>query len=144
MTTKSGSVTVGMTQEVTYVADRARVEDFARASDDYARHHLDDEYATASQLGGPVAHGVLLLGFVSAASSLLLDAVDAHYVTTGYDGVRFKRPVLVGDAVTVHYEVVEADPDEGTSRADFRVCGPTGEVCCRGQHLMKRLANAPD
>ena len=88
-----------------------------------------------------MAHGVLLLGFVSAASSLLLDAVDSHYVTTGYDGVRFKRPVLVGEEVTVHYAIVEADSYRGTSRADFSVCGPTGELRCGGQHLMKRLSN---
>jgi acyl dehydratase len=133
-----------MRLEVPFVVDRFRVEAFAHASGDAARHHLDEDFAASSPLQGAVAHGVLLLGFVSAVSSMLLERVTAHYVTTGYDGVRFRRPVLLGDHVTVRYEVVAADPVRGTSTSDFAILNGQGQACCIGRHLMKRLAYEPD
>ncbi len=136
-------VAVGMAEEATFLAGRTRIEDFARASDDFARHHLDDEFASQSSLGGAVVHGVLLLGFVSAVSSTLLETVESHYVSTGYDSVRFRRPALVGDEVVVRYVVIEADPTRGTSTAEFEVRGADGRICCAGRHLMKRIPVNP-
>ncbi len=117
------------------------VELFAHASGDRAAHHLDEEFATRSALGGRVVHGVLLLGFVSAVSSALLLRVHGHYVSTGYDGVRFRAPVIVGrhEYVDICYQVLEVSGNGALVQSDFTMVRDDGVTCCNGRHLMKRL-----
>ena len=123
----------------------ARVAGFAMASGDEAAHHMDDEFARNSSLGGRVVHGVLILGFVSAASTALLTNVSGHYVSTGYEHVRFRLPVILGQHlwVDVSYEVVELTHSGRFVRAEFEAVREDGLACCTGQHLMARLDDPP-
>lgn len=58
--------------------------------------------------GHRIAHGALLVGYMSAAPTLIVAkglslGQDANPVSLGYDRVRFLKPVFIGDTITVTY-----------------------------------------
>lgn len=131
----------GMRVSIDFVLDEARVASFAETTGDDAPHHLDADFASGSALGGRVAHGALLIGFVSAASTQVLRGVAGHYVSTGFERIRFRAPVVFDDGarVTVAYEISVVDDATGNVEAVFEVRRDDGVVCCNGIHLMKRI-----
>lgn len=137
MTTPTDAMRVGLEASYRAVVTAEAVRAFAHITGDDAAHHLDAEYAQQSALGRPVAHGVLLLGYVSTASTRLLEDIAGHFVSIGYEAVRFRRPLYVGDSATVTYRITEfMDP---RSTAEFSVSAGDGTVCALGRHLMQRI-----
>ena len=66
-----------------------------------------------SPFGERIAHGVLVLGFTSTASTMLAARLLAAFgwrsmVSLGYDGIRFIAPVRIGDTITVRYRLWSA------------------------------------
>jgi len=114
----------------------ADVYGFAGITGDFSPIHVDAEYARRKPVGERVAHGVLILGLMSAASSTWcrLAAVDA--LSYGYDRVRFVRPVLFGDTVEVRYKVVERHPEKNQYVADVVAINQRGEVVAVAKHLL--------
>jgi acyl dehydratase len=61
--------------------------------------HIDAQWAASSPFGERIAHGLLVLSY--AAGMLPLDP-ERVIAMRSIDGVRFKRPVTIGD--TIHVE----------------------------------------
>ena len=79
---------------------------YADASGDYNPVHLDPEFASSTQFGGIVAHGMLTLAFVSEMLTL---AFGRCWIETGRLKVRFKAPAFPGDTVRTWGEVVKME-----------------------------------
>jgi 3-hydroxybutyryl-CoA dehydratase len=77
------------------------VRTFADISGDYSSIHLDEEFARTTILGGRVAHGMLLAGFISAAVSRLPGVII--YIS---QTLLFVKPARVGDLVEASVEVL--------------------------------------
>jgi 3-hydroxybutyryl-CoA dehydratase len=75
---------------------------FAALTGDHHPLHTDAEWAAASEFGGRVAHGMLLLSYCVG-----LVPLDPHHVLAlrGFDRIAFKRPVRIGDTIHVEGEV---------------------------------------
>ena len=69
---------------------------FAGITGDFAPNHVDREYMARTRYGERIAHGVLVLGYASTASSRMLERSGEHAVSYGYDRVRFCGPVFLG------------------------------------------------
>lgn len=74
---------------------------FAGITGDFHNNHINAEYANTTQLGARVAHGALLIGFVSA----VMGDVCSNYTHPGsvayrYD-MKFIAPVYFGDTIKV-------------------------------------------
>lgn len=78
------------------------VQDFARASGDTNRLHLDEEFAGASRFDNRIVHGTLVSGLISAALARL--PLLTIYLS---QNVQFLQPVEIGDRVTAVCEVAE-------------------------------------
>src|SRR3954453_7780442 len=78
-----------------------------------APNHVDRTYMARTTYGERIAHGVLVLGYSSTASTKMLERAGAHAVSYGYNRVRFTAPVFFGDTVTVAYTVERVDDDAG-------------------------------
>src|SRR5258708_18156811 len=79
---------------------------FAGITGDFSGNHVDEEYMRQSTYGRRIAHGALLVGYMSTASTKMIErcvgsGIDETPVSLGYDGVRFLGPVFINDTVTV-------------------------------------------
>lgn len=78
------------------------VVEFARASGDTNRLHLDEDYAKKTRFNGRIVHGTLAAGLISAALARLPGLVI--YLS---QDVEFRNPVRIGDRITAEVEIVE-------------------------------------
>ena len=91
-----------------------RIDKYAAASGDFNPIHVDAEFASASQFGTIIAHGMLIAATVSEAMTL---AFDFDWLERGGLKLRFRAPVFPGDTVT-GYGLVES-VSEGREATEF-------------------------
>lgn len=118
---------------------------FAGITGDLSPNHVDKSYMEKSSYGRLQAHGALMVGFMSTASTLAIAKTrkDANEtpVSLGYDRVRFLAPVYFGDTITVNYEIVAIDPERRRSTADIRITNQDGTLVAVAQHILKWVRN---
>jgi 3-hydroxybutyryl-CoA dehydratase len=118
---------------------------FAGISGDFAPNHVNRAYMQKSGYKDLIAHGALLVGYMSTASTMMAkhsradDSVTG--VSLGYDRMRFLAPVYFGDTITVDYRVVAIDPDKLRATADIRITKQDGTLVAVAQHLLKWVRN---
>jgi 3-hydroxybutyryl-CoA dehydratase len=95
------SLTRSLTQE--------KIDGYARASGDFNPIHVDPVFAAATPFGGTIAHGMLLLAYLS---EMLTAAFGGAWLSGGRLKVRFKGVARPGDALTVRGRI-ERVQDEG-------------------------------
>lgn len=123
---------------------------FAGITGDLSGNHVNEEFMRTSQYGRRIAHGALIIGFMSTTSTMLIErclakGIESTPVSLGYDRIRMLAPVFLGDTVTVTYTVVEIDEERLRSRAKIEVTNQRGELVTVGEHILKwvpRVENA--
>ncbi len=80
---------------------------FAEVSTDFNPLHVDPNAAKRSRFGRPVAHGALVMSYISALLGQNLPGPGTIYLS---QSVRFKSPVYVGDTVRVQVSVESIRP----------------------------------
>jgi 3-hydroxybutyryl-CoA dehydratase len=86
-----------------------KIDGYARASGDFNPIHVDPVFAAATPFGGTIAHGMLLLAYLS---EMLTEAFGRAWVSGGRLKVRFKGVARPGDTLTVRGKI-ERVQDEG-------------------------------
>lgn len=71
---------------------------------DFFPHHMDAEWCATQPFGQRIAHGTLVM---SIAVGMTAGDINPQAMSYGYDGVRFIRPVFIGDTITVTAEITE-------------------------------------
>jgi len=146
------SVEVGQQYRFAKTVGETDVVLFAGITGDFSDTHINDQYMkTRSNLGGRIAHGALIVGYMSTASTLSIahvihrEGLDDFPVSAGYDKLRFLKPVLLGDTVTIVYTVAAVDRARGRSTAKVEAFNQHGELVAVAEHIMrwaKKLAAA--
>ena len=90
--------------------DQARIDAFAKVTEDEQFIHVDPEKAAATAFGGAIAHGFLTLSLLSAMAYSALPRIEgaAHGVNYGFERVRFLHPVRSGSRVRGHFTLLTA------------------------------------
>lgn len=101
---------VGDSAERTIVIAEADVTAFAALSGDHNPIHLDQAYAETTAFRGRIAHGMLSAAYISAILGTELPGPGAIYLS---QTLNFKRPVRIGDALTVKVQVQAIDQAAG-------------------------------
>jgi 3-hydroxybutyryl-CoA dehydratase len=119
---------------------------FAGITGDLSSNHVNEQVMQRSSYGRRIAHGALLIGFMSTTSTLIIEksgGVGAQEtpVSLGYDRIRFLAPVYIGDTITVTYKIIEIEPARRRSRSEIAITNQDGALVAVGQHLMKWVAN---
>ncbi len=117
---------------------------FAGITGDFSPNHVNKSYMEKSKYGRQMAHGALMVGFMSTASTMAIAKTrqaEETPVSLGYDRLRFLKPVFMGDTITVHYEFTAIDPQARRSTADVRITNQDGELTTVGQHILKWVPN---
>lgn len=117
---------------------------FAGITGDFSDTHVNDQYMKEkSSIGRRIAHGALLVGFMSTVSTVSIahvihkEGLVDFPVSAGYDKVRFLKPVLLGDTVTAHYTVQTVDKERGRSTAKVEVVNQHMETVAVAEHIMR-------
>ena len=139
-------IAVGDETRFTKTVGESDIYGFAGITGDFAAPHTDEEYMRRSSFGERVAHGALLVGFMSTASARMagriMEATEAVTpMSLGYDRVRFTAPVRIGDTVTVRYTVRAIEAERSRSRAELHATNQRGETVGVAEHIMKWVAN---
>ena len=133
-------VQIGHTVTFSKTVGESDIYLFAGITGDLHPNHVNDAYMAQTPYGRRIAHGALLVGFMSGASSkFLLEAKVGPAVSYGFDRVRFIKGVPIGDTITVEYKVTEKVPEKSLSLAQVTVTNQRGEVVAAATHLMKYL-----
>lgn len=117
---------------------------FAGITGDLSPNHVDEAVMAGTRYGGRIAHGALLVGYMSRASTLIGDKCETlmreHYpVSLGYDRVRFIEAVKIGDTITITYRIVTADAERMRTVADVSLENQAGVACAVASHIMRWL-----
>lgn len=91
---------------VTKQLSQEQVNRYAEASGDRNPLHLDPEFAAKTQFGGTIAHGMLVMAFVS---EMLTAAFGRDWLESGWLKIRFRAPARPGDALTSSGRVTKVD-----------------------------------
>ena len=115
---------------------------FAGVTGDLARNHVDEEYMKKSAFGKRIVHGALLVGFMSTASSMIIQnavasGIDETPVSVGYDRVRFIKPVFIGDTIRVNYIIEEIQIEKRRSIAKIEIKNQNGDLVCVATHILQ-------
>ncbi|CAN5235165.1 MaoC/PaaZ C-terminal domain-containing protein [soil metagenome] len=119
---------------------------FAGITGDFSPNHVDEDYMSRTAFGHRIAHGALLVGYMSRASTMIVETglslgPDMTPVSLGYDRVRFLKPVFIGDTITVNYVVTGIDNAKARSEAKVEVTNQHDETVAVATHIMKWVRN---
>ena len=137
-------VNIGHTASFTKTVSESDVYMFAGITGDFSPNHVNKAYMEKSSYGKLMAHGALIVGFMSTVSTMAIahtrDAEETP-VSLGYDKVRFLKPVFLGDTVTLLYTISEIEIDRKRSYADIEVTNQDEELVAVGRHILKWVPN---
>lgn len=121
---------------------------FAGITGDLSPVHVNDALMKNSAYGQRIAHGALLVGFMSTLSTMMVaTATNSHDngetpVALGYDRIRFTAPVFFGDTITLTYTISEVDTQRRRTSADIEAKNQRGEVVAVAVGLLKWVKKA--
>ena len=117
---------------------------FAGITGDFSPNHINRQYMERSFYGRLMAHGALLVGFMSTVSTMAIAetrVADEIPVSVGYDRIRFLQPVFLGDTVTVTYKIIEIEHSRKRSYADIELINQNRELVAVAKHILQWVPN---
>ena len=119
-----GSELPTLVKEVT----QEKVNRYADASGDHNPLHVDPEFAATTQFEGTIAHGMLVLAYLS---EMLTAAFGQRWLDSGRLKIRFRAPARPGDTITSTGTVTRVDRENVSCNIECK--NQTGEVLISGQ-----------
>ena len=104
---------------------------YAEASGDYNPIHVDEEFARTTPFGGTIAHGMLVLAYLS---EMMAAAFGRDWLAGGRLKVRFRAPARPGDTLTARAEPRRARQLDSESVFEYSIecCNQSGETLVSG------------
>ena len=133
-------IPVGLKTRLTKTVSESDVYLFAGITGDLDPNHVDEEYCRKTSLGHRVAHGALIVGYTSAASTRVLQDFNRPMVSAGYDRIRFLKPVYFGDTLTIDYEITSIERERERTVATIEVKNQRDELVMIATHIMQLVA----
>ncbi len=103
------SLVKGLTQE--------KIDRYGGVSGDGNPLHTDPQFAAATEFGGTIAHGMLVLASVS---EMMTTAFGERWLAGGRLKVRFRAPARPGDTVKASGRVLRVGYDRTVCRVECR------------------------
>jgi 3-hydroxybutyryl-CoA dehydratase len=106
---------------VEHTVSQAQIVRYAEASGDHNPLHLDQAFAAGTSYGGTIAHGMLVMAFLS---EMLTKAFGTGWIAGSKLKVRFRAPVYPDDTITTEGSLREGGDESGEAAYN---------VACRNQ-----------
>ena len=138
-------VPIGREVTFTKTVSESDVYLYAGITGDFSPNHVNQVYMERSAWRRRMAHGALLVGFVSTASTMAVadtrDRAGETPVAVGMDRIRFLKPVFIGDTVTVSYRIERFDDTKRRTFAKAEVTNQDGDLVAVADHLLQWVGN---
>ena len=139
-------VEIGDTVSFAKTVGESDIYMFAGITGDFSVNHINEQYMARTKFGRRIAHGALMIGYMSTCSTMMIDKCqgltrDETPVSLGYDRVRFLAPVFIGDTVTVTYTIAEIDAQKRQSVSDISVTNQNGTLIAVARHILRWVAD---
>lgn len=79
---------------------------YAEVSQDFNPIHVDEDFARKTPLGGTIAHGMLIMAYIS---QMMTAAFGQSWLTGGKLSTRFKTPARPGDILNITGKIRKID-----------------------------------
>jgi 3-hydroxybutyryl-CoA dehydratase len=114
------------------IITQAKINLYAEASQDFNPIHIDQDFAKKTPLGGTIAHGMLVLAYLS---QMMTAVFGPSWLDSGKLNVRFKSPARPNDTITVSGKVNKIDRGEEQTVAscDVLCANQKGEPVITGE-----------
>jgi acyl dehydratase len=135
-------VSIGDSATFTKTIGESDVYLYAGITADFSPNHINEAEMRKTAYGRRMAHGAMLIGFMSTTSTLVAERASRDNapetpVSLGYDRVRFVAPVFIGDTITVTYTVGAIDLVKRRAVSDITITNEEGKTVAVGQHILK-------
>ncbi len=107
---------------------QGKIQRYAEVAGDHNPLHTQPEFAAKTQFGGTIAHGMLILAYLS---EMLTAAFGRRWLEGGRLKVRFRGPARPGDTITVSGRVQQVDGGRVLCRVEAG--NQAGEVVVAGE-----------
>ncbi len=122
-------IQIGDTASLVRNLTKQEIELFAVMSGDVNPAHLDEEYARSDQFHQIIAHGMWGGSLFATLLGTKLPGPGTIYIS---QTLKFIRPIVVGDVVTVAVTAVEKDPQKHHINFDCKCTNQAGESAIVG------------
>ena len=109
--------------EIKKAVTQEKINLYAEASQDFNPIHVDKDFAKKTSLGGTIAHGMLILAYIS---QMMTVAFGRSWLVGGKLDVRFRSPARPGDTITISGEIRKLEKGQGQTSINC-------DVLCRNQ-----------
>jgi 3-hydroxybutyryl-CoA dehydratase len=118
------------------IITQQKINLYAEASGDYNPIHIDESFAAQTALGGTIAHGMLILAYLS---ELMTQAFGLNWISGGTLSIRFKSPARPGDTVTVSgtIDTIEHEKECTNVNCSLACHNQQGEIIVTGNAMVK-------
>ena len=130
------AIPLGHAERFTKTVAEADVLLFAGITGDLSPIHVDEEFARRTRFGGRIAHGALLVGFVSTVMGQMTARLPPPGGVSARYEVRFTGPVRLGDTVTTELTLAETRPERRQLIFRARTTNQRGETVLDGQTVL--------
>jgi len=111
---------------------QAKIDAYARAGGDNNPLHTDPEFAAKTQFGGAIAHGMLVLAYLS---QMMTAAFGQAWLSRGRLKARFRAPARPGDTIVASGRLLRREGGRAICQVECRNQ--------RGEVLVSAEAEAP-
>jgi 3-hydroxybutyryl-CoA dehydratase len=128
---------IGNVERMSKTISEADVYAFAGITGDFYGVHVDEEFAKKTRYGTRIAHGALLVGFISTVMGKIAAQIPPPGgVSYRYD-VKFVAPVKFGDTVTTELKIVEKNMERSEIISQVLSTNQRGEKVLEGKTTLK-------
>lgn len=134
-----GAIPLGHTESVRKTIGETDIALFAGITGDFSPVHVDEEFCRTTRYGRRIAHGALLVGFISTAMARMTALLPPPGGVSYRYEVKFTAPVLIGDTVTTTLTLAETRPERRELVFRARAANQRGETVLEGQTVLKLI-----
>jgi len=128
---------LGTVERMSKTISEADVYAFAGITGDFYGVHVDEEFAKKTRYGTRIAHGALLVGFISTVMGKIAAKIPPPGgVSYRYD-VKFVAPVKFGDTVTTELKIAEKNLERREIISQILSTNQRGEKVLEGRTVLK-------
>ncbi len=133
------AIPIGHTERFSKTVSEGDVYAFAGITGDFAPIHVDEEFAKATRFGGRIAHGALLVGFISTLMGKMTQRLPPPGGVSYRYEVKFVGPVRLGDTITSELALEEVRPERRELVFAARCVNQRGETVLEGRTVLKLI-----